>query len=200
MNVTRALTHVALILGTSLAIHHTPEPVPERTDPASQADDDYQEPHEEPTHRCPVCQEVLREVELRRAAYAGIPLPTVTRPSAGIIVVEGALYAGTIPFSDPIRGQPIPMADMAHVHRLEDPIWFAVDPETDYQVWTAYGPPGEPTIPAEYTVAAPSTRLDRIQHYLALAAEAERLKAELAPITFMEIVAALARTPPETAE
>lgn len=154
-----------------------PEPRPLRTDPASQPDDDDSAGPGEPVyHECPICQEVMARVNAVRGEV--VP-PTVTRPSADIIIVEGATYAGTRPYSEPMRGVPIAMAEIVHVYREGEQIWFQVDPTREYEVWTAVGHASGVTVPFDFTVTVPSTRLDMIQGFLMMAIEAERMQAEL---------------------
>lgn len=159
-------------------------------------DDDSAEPidHAEPNHdrfSCPVCGPLMLRVE---AARGTVTPPVVTRPSASLIVVEGAFYAGTRPPTEPIRGAPIDLAEIAVSNDGVESIAFQVDPNIEYEVWATVqtqDADGVLNVPFDFVVGV--ERLDSIVHALAMAVEAERLRDELAPISFIEWVQALDR-------
>lgn len=166
-----------------------PEPGPT----AMSGGEDTAEPidHTDPAHDrfvCPVCAPMLLRVE---AARLTVTPPVVTRPSASMIVVHGAFYAGTRPATVPIRGEAINLAEIAVSFDGIESIAFEVDPDTQYTVWATVQAADGTNVPFDFTIGV--ERMDRIVHALAMAIEAEALRNELAPITFIEWVQALDR-------
>lgn len=146
---------------------------------------DRSDPH---AQDCPVCGPVVERVESVRGL---VDPPVVTRPSNGIIVVEGAQYAGTRPYSPPIQGADVLLAEMSVSWDLVEPIIFSVDPTREYEVWAAVEGPDQLAVPFDFVVGV--DRIDQVQHFLTLAQEARSLKASLEPISFMEYVQAIQR-------
>jgi hypothetical protein len=136
---------------------------------------------------CPVCQELMARVAAARASVAA---PVVTRPEPGLIIVRGAEFAGTRPYSWPIRGTPIPLADIAEPNPGDDTVWFLVRPGETYEVWaSAVGADGV-VVPFDFTVTP--SREDLIEQFIVLSRDAQALKESLRP-TFLEIVQAAIR-------
>lgn len=121
--------------------------------------------------------------------------PTVTRSSAGLIVIEGADYALVRPHGQVLRGLPLPQTEIGMDEG--EGILYSVDRALDYEVQTAvyYLPHeslGENARVAKYfTVQLPITRIDQVQRYLELTIELQLLKNELGTIGFFEYVDAL---------
>lgn len=150
---------------------------------------------------CSVCDPLMARIE---AARATVTPPRVTRPSAGVILVEGATWAATRPYSPPIRGERVDIGSLAVADAESEPIMFEVDPTRAYSV-RATAPAG-PDLGVPFDFDIPVPRIERIVGYFLLRGRLEELSAELAatqaqadaeraaldPITFAEIIEALA--------
>lgn len=130
--------------------------------------------------------------------------PVVTRPTAGLIVVEGATHAVTIPPARSVLvGHRISVMGEACV-ATEDGgrIVFEVEHGRDYEVFTgiivppADGQIGETRL-AEFDL--PVTRAHAVQAMIQLAAEADAAKRALGPVGVYEYLTAFAAMAEEEA-
>ena len=167
-----------------------PEPEPDRRVPRSIVGvQGHQHQRDEDGIDCEVCQAMLARVAVARLT---VEPPVVTRPDAWTIVVEGATYAGTRPYSWPIRGVPIHMADIVHVQDTGEPIWFMAQAVQDYDLWAVVIAPDGTGVPFDFTVLA--DRPARIEAMYRHRIEAQWIYDQLGtPPTFLETVAAYQR-------
>jgi len=151
--------------------------------PPLPADDSVPDPDNAPAFYGPMFEAIA-------AARGSTVPPVVTRPEPGLLIVRGAAFAGTRPYAWPIRGTPIPLADIAEPNPGDDTVWFLVRPGETYEVWASAFAGDGTMVPFTFTVTP--SREDMLEQFVVLARDAQALRDSLQP-TFLEIVMARIR-------